>query len=85
MLNFMYNRKKNQTLLNLREIRTRAHDAPLFKVQVPRCEAFKRSVGYFGFDMWNTLSPALRNTDSFLAFKLLQKKEMLLPWDRIIA
>ena len=83
VLNFMYKRKDNQTLLNVREIRTRAHDAPLFNIQIPICEAFKRSVGYFGSDMWNSLSPAVRNTDSFLAFKTLQKKEMLLPLDRI--
>ena len=40
--NFMYIRKKDKALLNNREIRTRAHDAPLFKVVMPRCEAFKR-------------------------------------------
>ena len=41
MNNFMYIRKKDKALLNNREIRTRAHDAPLCKVVMPRCEAFK--------------------------------------------
>ena len=43
VLNFMYLRKKKTHLLNNREIRTRPHDAPLFNVPIPRCEAFKRS------------------------------------------
>ena len=84
VLNFMYKRKDNRTLLNLREIRTRAHDAPLFDVNIPRCESFKRSVGYFGSEAWNALSPVIRNTASLLAFKGIQKKEMFCPLNRIV-
>ena len=51
--NFMYTRLGRKELINTREIRTRAHDAPLFDVTIPRCEAFKRSVGYFGSVEWN--------------------------------
>ena len=83
ILNVMYNRKQNVQLLNNSEIRTRAHDAQLFEVSVPRCEAFKRSVGYFGAVKWNKLAPAVRNTDTFLAFKNLQKIKMLNPLSRI--
>ena len=36
VLNFMYKRQTMKDLLNVREIRTRAHDAPLFNVTVPR-------------------------------------------------
>ena len=79
VLNFMYKRQTRKDLLNVREIRTRAHDAPLFNVTVPRCETFKRSIGYFGSVAWNSLPPALRNTNSYLAFKYLQKKSMLEP------
>ena len=39
-LNFMYKRLSHADLLNNREIRTRAHDAPLFNATIPRCEAF---------------------------------------------
>ena len=63
-LNFMYKRLSRKELLNNREIRTRAHDAPLFNVQIPRGEAFKRSVGYSGSVLWNELTPATRNTAS---------------------
>ena len=85
MLNFMYKRQGRRELMNTREIRTRAHDAPLFNVTIPRCEAFKRSIRYFGSQEWNSLAPAIRNTDSYLAFKLLQKKLMLAPLSLIVA
>ena len=83
ILNFMFNRKSNPKLMNIREIRTRAHDAPLFNVNIPRCEAFKRSVGYFGSIEWNNLNPATRNTDSYLAFKYNNRKNMLMPLEQI--
>ena len=83
LLNFMYLRKKDRSLLNTREIRTRAHDAPLFIVPVPRSEAFKRSVSYFGSVSWNNLLPVIRNTDSFLNFKKIQKSTMLQPLNLI--
>ena len=85
LLNFMYNRKSNRSLLNNREIRTRAHDAPLFEVTIPRCEAFKRSVGYFGAVKWNELPPATRNIHNYSEFKQFQKNHMLLPLTRIQA
>ena len=77
--NFMFGRKSNKALLNNREIRTRAHDAPLFNVVMPRCEAFKRSVGYFGSTDWNNLPAEMRNIDTYLAFKYKQKQTMLHP------
>ena len=84
-LNFMYKRKgTREDLLNTREIRTRAHDAPLFEVMIPRGEAVKRSVGYFGAEGWNALSPNLRNTDTYQEFKKIQKSSMLLPLQNII-
>ena len=83
MLNFMYLRKSNVRLLNNREIRTRAHDAPLFDISVPRCEAYKRSVGYYGAAAWNEISPVIRNTDTYLKFKYLQKLKMLQPLEHI--
>ena len=78
-LNFMYKRKENRReLLNNREIRTRAHDAPTFNIAIPRCEAFKRSVGYHGSEEWNSLPPDIRNIESYQKFKERQKRDMLL-------
>ena len=83
-LNFMYVRKdKKPSLLNKREIRTRAHDAPLFLVGVPRCEAYKRSVCYHGATAWNDLAPATRNIDTYEKFKNVQRVEMSRPLDLI--
>ena len=53
--NFMHGRLKCTSLLDNREIRTRAHDAPLFKVEVPRVETYKRVVRYAGSLQWNNL------------------------------
>ena len=38
----------------------------------------------FKREAWNVLSPAIRNTESFLAFKSLQKKEMQRPLEQIV-
>ena len=75
----MYTRLARRDLINSREIRTRAHDAPLFNVSIPRCEAYKRSVSYFGSLEWNNLPPATRNINPYLAFKYFLKKTMLDP------
>ena len=79
VLNLMYLRKKKVHLLNNRDIRTRAHDAPLFNVSVPRCETYRRSVSYSGGTAWNNLSPEALNEDCYLAFKYHQKKNMYMP------
>ena len=44
--NFMFKRKEKLDLLDAIEVRTRARDAPLFKTEFPRYEAYKRSVLY---------------------------------------
>ena len=85
VLNFMYSRMSRPELLNTREIRTRAHDAPLFNVTIPRCEGFKQSIGYFGSTEWNELQPSTHNIDPFLAFKYHNKKEMFKPLELIVA
>ena len=82
-LNFMYKRKERRDLLNVTQIRTRAHDAPLFHVKIPRYEAFKRSVSYSASSLWNNLPPNVRNTDTYLKFKNLQKNNMLRPIEGI--
>ena len=77
--NFMFKRKNNTKLLNRREIRTRTHDAPLFTIHVPRCEAFKRSVGFHGSSTWNNLKVDTRNIIDYNLFKCKQKQLMTLP------
>ena len=77
--NFMYKRKCNKELLNNREIRTRAYDAPVFNVPIPRCEEFRRSVCFHGSSRWNNLPADTRNINKFEAFKRNQKLAMMWP------
>ena len=77
--NFMFKRKSKVSLLNRREIRTRAHDAPLCIVPVPRCESFRRSVSYHGSTLWNSLNVNVRNIGNYQTFKLNRKNAMLQP------
>ena len=75
--NFMFNRLKKISMVDTRDIRTRAHDAPLFRIKVPKNESFKRSVPYAGALQWNSLSKEIRNTARFDTFKFNQKRSML--------
>ena len=75
--NFMYNRVKSNVGVDGRDIRTRAHDAPLFTITVPKLEAYKRSVQYAGASKWNELPANLRNIGSFSHFKANQRDTML--------
>ena len=72
--NFMYQRKTNESLLDVVDVGTRSRDAPLFKTKFPRNEAYKRSVLYNGATEWNSLSVDVRNVDHFLPFKYLQRQ-----------
>ena len=75
--NFMQGRLKCTSLLDNREIRTRAHDAPLFKVEVPRVESYKIAVRYAGSLQWNNLPANVRNIENSKLFKSKQKAAML--------
>ena len=74
--NFMYKRLGRTDLRDGRDIRTRAHDAPLFKVGIPKGEAFKRSVVYAGSCQWNSLPAELRSIESYDVFKAKQKMQL---------
>ena len=72
--NFMYKRLSKPHLVDDRDIRTRAHEAPLFRVEVPKIEAFKRSIQYSGATQWNNLPAETRSIGSFTQFKAKQKQ-----------
>ena len=75
--NFMFGRLKRKDLVDKRDIRTRAHDAPLFKIGAPKNEAYKRSVQYAGAKQWNSLSKECRNIATYDAFKRNQKLALI--------
>ena len=71
---FMFKQQGNMSIVNQRDVRTRAHDAILFTTLIPKNEKYRRSVFYRGANTWNNLSVDLRNMENFEAFKLAQKK-----------
>ena len=75
--NFMFAKVQKGHLVDDRDIPTRAHDAPMCKVKVPKIETYKRSVEYAGAVRWNSLPVNIRNTDDLAKFKRLQKNVML--------
>ena len=74
VLNFMYKNRLNVKFLNVRNIPTRLHDAPVFKTEKPNSEKYKANVFYSGAVLWNELPVHVRNIDSYPIFKNKQKK-----------
>ena len=70
--NFMYGRLGKPVLRDTRGLNTRAHDAPLFVVKVPKIEGYKRSIEYKGAMKWNNLPVKQRATNNL---SLLRKKQ----------
>ena len=73
---FMYKQQHNVEIVNNRNVRTRAHDALVFKTVKPNNEKFKRNIYYKGALSWNNLPVHERNVDTFEKFKLMQKKKL---------
>ena len=75
--NFMFNKLTDLTWTDNRAIRTRAHDAPLFRIKIPKVETYKRSIEYYRAVNWNKLPVATRNIKGLHAFKNIQRTTML--------
>ena len=67
----MYIRKNREHLLDERDNRTRAHDAPLFKIEIPTNQAYKRSVEYAGSKQWNGLTVDIRSARDIVASSIV--------------
>ena len=75
--NFMFRQKFNQHIVDIRNIRTRAHDAILFNTKLPKCERFKNNIFYYGALLWYQLPVKERRIDEYTAFKNVQKQKAL--------
>ena len=64
--------KQKPDIVVQREIRTRRHDAIIYQTCRPNLEKYKKGTIYRGILEWNNLDVDTRNTDTFLAFRLLQ-------------
>ena len=65
ILNYMYENKEKEELLDIRNVDIRSRAAPLFKTVIPNCEKYKNSALYHGAILWNVLPVNIRNIDSF--------------------
>ena len=65
--------KNNVSIVDDRPIRTRAHDAILYKTVRPNNEKYKRNVFFYGARMWNDLPVKERKTETYEAFKSVRK------------
>ena len=70
----MFKMKTNVNHLNMRDIRTRLHDAPVFELIIPTCEKYKNNVFYNGAVLWNNLTTETRNIETYEKFKFQQKR-----------
>ena len=69
----MFKRKSFFNDLDDRPVSTRYNDGPLFKIDRPSSELYKKSIKYKGAVEWNSLRSTTRTITSLEAFKLLQK------------
>ena len=75
--NFMFKQKNNHSIVDVRNIRTRAHDAILYITKLPLCEKYKNHIFYYGARMWNQLPVKERKIVEYTEFKNIQKKKVL--------
>ena len=69
----MYKQQSNVELINRRNIRTRLHDAIVFKLYKPNSEKCRHNVVYRGALKWNKLDKELRLQANYKSFKSCQK------------
>ena len=63
-----------ESIVNRRDVFTRAHDALLFTTKKTENEKYKRNIYCNGAIKWNELSVETRNINKYETFKLNQKK-----------
>ena len=73
--NFLFNRKDLCESIQDFDKKncTRAQSGPLFHIDKPNCESYKRNVCYSGFSEWNNLNSDLRNIENIIEFIKRQK------------
>ena len=75
LLLFMHKKTDTDSLLKKSHVRTRLHQAPVFKLCKPNNEKAKQNILYRGARLWNSL-PAIERNMSFKEFKNnLHKKQ----------
>ena len=73
--NYMFNNKSKYVQEN-HLVNTRLYDGPVFNVNKPNNDIFKKSVTYSGALDWNGLDAETRNIKELFQFKRIQKSWM---------
>ena len=71
---YIYRQKNNMDLVVQREIRTRRHDAVIYKTCRPNLEKYNKGAIYRGTLEWNNLEVDVRNIETFGEFQNIQRK-----------
>ena len=66
---YMFKQKSNVNIVNNRKVCTRMHDAIVFTTFKPNSEKYKRNVLYKGALAWNSLSVAIRKSQTYTLLK----------------
>ena len=72
--NISYKRSRDRRYIEIQTRNTRYHDATVLKAFIPRNKVAERSVLYNCAKEWNSLSPNIRNIDTYERFKAEQKR-----------
>ena len=69
---YMFLQQNNPRYRIDRPIVTRAHDASVLETCIPKIEKYKKCCMYRGISLWNSLTVAERNIETYKLFKLSQ-------------
>ena len=72
----MFNRKHLCDIGNdddVDKICTRSNSGPLFHINKPSCESYRRNICYSGAIEWNNLNADVRNSENIFTFKKIKK------------
>ena len=75
---YMFKQKHNVTIVNNRNVHTRAHEALLYTTLKPNSEKYKNNVFYKGALAWNSLSVQIRKTQTYSSLKDILNERLIL-------
>ena len=71
----MFKQQLNNMLVDVRDIRTRSHDAVLFNTKQPFCSKYMCNIYYYGARILNQLRLNERKIDDYVKFSNVQKRK----------
>ena len=84
MLSYAYNLTNDHTLLDQRDIRTRNHEAILFRVEKPEYYKCYQNPVFRAMSEWNNLNVEIRNAETKSQFIGMVKLQIVNPYIKIL-